>query len=77
MPCFPKASKPLGCGSPINDGPRQRPWVVARLADYCFWLFVLIGTATFHRRMRKNREVLDRRLLPSRQRLCRVSLRNI
>ena len=48
MPCFPEASKPRGCCSPINDGPRQRPWVVARLADYCFWLLVLIGTPTFH-----------------------------
>jgi hypothetical protein len=48
MRCFPKASKPRGCDSPINDRPGQRPWVVARLADYCFWLLVLIGTSTFH-----------------------------
>src|ERR1700679_3662325 len=48
MPCFPKASKPSGCDSPIIGRLRQRSWQRGRLAYHFLWLLLLIDVPTFH-----------------------------
>jgi hypothetical protein len=47
MRCFPKASKPGGCGSPTIGRLRQRSWEVGRLAYHYLWLLLLIDAPTF------------------------------
>ena len=49
MRCFPKASKPRGCGSPITGRLRQRSRVVGRLAYHYLWLLLLIDVTTFRK----------------------------
>jgi hypothetical protein len=50
MRCFPKASKPRGCGSPIIGRQlQQRPRAVGRLAYHYLWLLLLIDVTTFHK----------------------------
>jgi hypothetical protein len=49
MRCFPKASKPSGCDSPIIGRLWQRSWERGRLAYHFLWLLLLIDVPAFHK----------------------------